>query len=356
MVRFVGLICAALLAVTMVTTPAVTQPQSTVPAGFVPSATSWIGDDTGFVLGYGKCGEQQCAALAKTTDGGTTWRALAAPKVPLISVDRRARVHFANARDGIITDGQAMWVTHTGGLNWLRIPIAAAGPNAEIGDLAANDLAFYALIINDNSTRLYAMPLRSTVWAPVPGVQLAGRGGGTVAAQGDRVYVAINLIHEAIAYWTSGDGRTFRPKPAPCTIDGNPELSLARTTVFALCSSNPGRGFMTKELLRANDSGPFQFVGQAPDPGITTDFAAASPSTVAIAAIGAGAAWLHRCTDQATVCDTPFITDELPMVDLAFTSEHNGVVLWGGPLWGGATLYRTHDAGASWTAQSIGAA
>src|SRR5256885_331792 len=269
MYRSVGWICAALVTIAIVATPAAAEQRGGVPAGFVPSSTSWIGDNTGFVLGFAPCADKQCPALVRTNDGGATWRAVAAPSVPLISVDRRARVQFANARDGVITDGQGMWVTHTGGLAWCRVELPG-----EIGALASNNRAFYAIVINDTGTRLFSTPLTSTRWAPVAGVELAGRGGGTVAAQGDRAYVAVNRIHEEIRFWTTSDGRTFQTAEPPCTIDGNPELSLAGVTVFALCSSNPGPGFMTKELMRA-DKGPFQFVSQAPDPGITTDFAAA---------------------------------------------------------------------------------
>lgn len=352
MFRWVGWICAALVTIAMLSTPASAEREDAVPAGFVPSSTSWISDSNGFVLGYAPCAAGQCARLVRTTDGGATWRPLSAPAVPLVSVDRRPRVHFANTRDGVITDGQGMWVTYTGGLRWLRVEVNG-GPAFEIGALASNNRAFYAVVINDTRTRLFALPRGGTRLAAVPGVELAGRGGGTIAAQGDRAYVALNVIHESIRYWTGA--RAWQPAEPPCTIDGNPELSLTGGTVFALCSSNPGQGFMAKDLMRS-DGGPFQFVSQAPDPGITTDFAAASPSTVAIAAIGGGAAWLHRCTREATVWDTPFITDELPFADLAFTSANNGVVLWGGPLWGDAKLYRTHDAGAGWTALSMAGA
>ncbi len=323
-----------------------------VPAGFAPSSTSWIDDNRGFVVGFAP---DERTILLRTVDGGATWRPLGVPQVPLTSVDQRVRVHFANSRDGVITDGQALYATHTGGLLWRRVDIPHAGAAFDIGALASNDRALYAIVSNDNATRLFATPLAVDRWAPVPGVELAGRGGGTVVADGESAYVALNLIHQSIGYWTTANGRAWRASEPPCPIDGNPELGLASgTTVFALCSSNPGQGLMLKDLMKSVAGGPFTFVSQAPEPGITTDFAAASPSTVAIAAVGIGAAWLHRGTLGGTVWDTPFVIEEPPFTDLAFTSERNGVLVWGGPLWDQATVYRTNDSGTTWTAINFG--
>jgi hypothetical protein len=342
MFRVLGLICAVLL--TVVATPATADPTGGVPAGFAPSSTSWIDGKRGFVVGFAPCASGQCPALLRTVDGGVTWRQTRVPPVRLVSVDRRVRVHFANDLHGVITDGQAMYATHTGGRLWRRVVLPG-----DIGALASNDRALYAIVTSDTGTRLFSAPLDADRWAPVPGVELPSSGGGTVVAHGSGASVALNVIHESIAYWTTTNGQTWQASEPPCQVNANPELSLAGPTVFALCSYNPGRGSMFKDLMRSDSGGPFTFVSQAPEPGITTDFAAASPSTVAIGAIGAGAAWLHRGTQGPAAWGTPFIADELPLADLAFTGEQDGALVWGGPLWGEAKIYRTHDAGATWT-------
>jgi photosystem II stability/assembly factor-like uncharacterized protein len=350
MSRLVGWICALLvMAGTLLAMPAAAGAEG--PSGFMPSSTSWLNDDKGFVVGFVPNGVDWRTVLLRTIDGGATWHPINTPQLPLVSVDRRVRVRFANARDGVITDGQAMYATHTGGLLWRRVDLPGAGPAFDIGELASNDRTLYAIVSNDNTTRLFATPLAVDRWAPVPGVELAGRGRGTVVAGGDGAYVALNLIHESIGYWSTANGRTWRPSEPPCTIDGNPELGLTSgATVFALCSFNPGRGSMFKDVLKSVAGGPFTLVSQAPEPGITTDFAVASPSRMAIAAVGVGAAWLHLGTQGGTVWETPFVTDEPPFSDLAFTSERNGVLVWGGPLWGQAAVYRTTDGGTTWTA------
>jgi hypothetical protein len=187
----------------------------------------------------------------------------------------------------------------------------------------------------------------------VPGVEVPGRGRGSLATRGTNVYVTLNVIFESIGYWSSRDGRTWTQGEPPCTAEQNPELTTAGTAVFGLCSYNPGRGFMLKDLMKLDVSGRFAYVSSAPDAGITTGVAAASESTVVIAAIGAGAAWLHHSTLEASTWDTPFVTDESPFADLAFTSSVNGVVVWGGPLWGAAKLFRTRDGGATWAEVAV---
>src|SRR5262249_23688323 len=116
--------------------PVAASADTALPAGFTPSSTWWTSDDTGFVLGFAPCGSGQCAALARTVDGGATWRRTGAPPVPLTSVDLRPRVRFANDRDGVITDGHTMYSTHTGGTRWRKVELSGVGPEFDIGELA----------------------------------------------------------------------------------------------------------------------------------------------------------------------------------------------------------------------------
>jgi len=347
MFRVLGWVCAALLAVALAAVPgaAAASPGAGVPSGFLPSSTSWIDDHRGFVLGFAPCPAGQCPVLVRTADGGATWTRVRVPAVSLTSVDRRVRVHFANELEGLVTDGRKLYVTHTGGRLWR--PIELPG---DVGALASNAGTLYAIVSDDNRTRLFATPRGVDRWAAVAGIELPGASGsGTVVARGTGAYVALNVIHESIGYWATENGRVWRATEPPCPASANPELSLAGPTVFALCSYNPGRGFMFKDLLRSDSGGPFTLAGQAPEAGITTEFAAASASTVAIVAIGAGAAWLHRGTDGGKTWDSPLVIDEVPFADLGFTGELTGTVVWGGPLWGDARVYRTHDGGATWT-------
>jgi photosystem II stability/assembly factor-like uncharacterized protein len=77
---------------------------------------TWISDRSGWALSGRHCGSKLCPELARTRDGGRTWRRLPDPPG---SLDARSHVRFANASDGYLF-GPALFVTHDGGRTWTR--------------------------------------------------------------------------------------------------------------------------------------------------------------------------------------------------------------------------------------------
>lgn len=362
MARFLGRLAVLLVAAALsAAVPPVAQAQTTnrparVPPGFAPSSTSWTSDQRGWVLGFAPCPSGQCPALLHTVDGGAHWRPAGTPDVRPSVRNFQVRVFFANDTVGLITDGERLYATHTGGIRWQQVELPGAGPSATIGALAANDRALYAIVVNDSSTRLYASPLRVTRWRPVPGVALANPGGagGDVVARGHSAYVVLDDTFVSDGYWVTTGG-AWQPAQPPCDVDAVPELGLAPdNALYALCSYNPGMGFMFKDLMKPNPGGGFTFVSSAPDDGLTTAFSAASAGTVAIGAVGEGAAFLHRGINGGTEWQTPLVLNGVPISDLTFTDATHGFLMWGGLPWTGATVYRTRDAGATWTPVSYG--
>jgi photosystem II stability/assembly factor-like uncharacterized protein len=321
-------------------------PGSGAPPGFLPSSTSWTSERNGWVLGFAPCAQGDCANLLRTLDGGQTWLRWPAPPVRQTPEHDQVRVWFANDVDGLATDGHRLFASHSAGVRWQQVPL----PEAEIGAVASNDRFMYAILSDGAGTRLYSSPLHASRWAPVPGIELPTAGGGDVVARGTSAFVALASVFQSNGYWSTTDGRDWRASAPPCDVNSVPNLGLARDrALFALCSHDPGRGFMAKDLERAEPDGSFSFVSTAPPVGITTGFDAASRSTVAAAAVGAGAAFVHRGTAGGTTWDTPFVGDEQPVFDLAFTDSRHGTMVLGGPGWPNAVVYRTTDAGATWT-------
>lgn len=332
-----------------------TQP-GRVPPGFAPSSTSWTTDQRGWVLGFAPCPSGQCPALLHTRDGGAHWQPVGTPDVQPSPRNFQVRVFFADDRVGLITDGERLYATHTGGTRWRQVDLPGAGPSATIGALAANDQALYAIVVNDASTRLYSSPPQVTRWRPVPGLTLPNPGGagGDVVARGHSAYVVLDTTFVSDGYWVTRGGAWQQAQP-PCDVDAVPELGLAPdNTLRALCSYNPGMGLMFKDLMKLAPGGGFTFVSSAPVVGLTTAFSAASADTVAIGAVGEGAAFLHRGINGGTEWQTTLVLNGVPISDLTFTDATHGFLMWGGLPWTGATVYRTSDAGATWTPVSYG--
>jgi photosystem II stability/assembly factor-like uncharacterized protein len=324
-----------------------------IPAGFAPASTSWTSPDRGWVLGFVPCRAGSCPTLVSTSDGGQTWQEHTAPRVS--STVDETRVHFANDLDGWATDGQVLMATHDGAATWRRVRLPGAVGSVNISKLASTDQYTYAIVTygagSAATTQLYTSPLGGDVWSPVAGVAVPGRGGWDIATRGSAADVALGVVHESTRLWSAADGRSWTDIQPLCSIDAAVRLSSTRPAYLqGLCSSNPGRGFMDKLLVESVDGGAPVVLGQAPAVGITTGFATTSSGTAVVVGVGEGATWLHASFDNGATWETPLMLPvDLPMLDLSFQDATHGVVVWGGPKWSAAVVYRTTDGGHTWS-------
>jgi hypothetical protein len=328
------------------------------PAGFVPSSTSWTGVDDGFVLGFAG----SVPALVHTADGGQTWQDRTAPPVRPSDLGLQVRVFFANARDGLVTDGQALFASHDGGGTWRSVRLVGASGPVFIGALAANLLREYAVVsvgTGDTArTALYSSQLTQDFWTQTAGVTVPGQavpvsGGWDVVARGTSAAVALGQIFQSDRYWTSSSGGGFQEATPPCGVDARTDLGIAGNRTFALCSSNPGRGAETKQLFAADGSAPFVPLGTAPDLGITRDFAAGSRTNAAIAAAGGGASFVYATQDGGqTWANSLTIEPDRDLFDLAYQDPNHAVFVAGTPTTG-AFVARTTNNGQTWNVLTI---
>lgn len=348
----VALVVCLAVAAGLTGAPNVSATAPPVAEGFIASSTSWTSAQRGWVLGFEPCPDGRCPALVRTVDGGRTWRRSAVPDVRMPEDNRRVRVHFANDRVGVITDGTDLYVTRTWGLFWRPVEFAGAGPSPVVGALADNGRSLFAVVASDTGTRLFTSRLGR--WQAVPGVTLPGRATGDVVAEGRNADVALTAVHRSHGHWTRAGGGEWRGVEPPCPVSADADLGLAEGMVFALCSRNPGMGDIEKRVERRTSTGGFEPVGRAPDLGITTGFAAASPSVLVVSATGRGAGLVHRSVDGGQTWATPLVVPGGPLGDLHFTDARHGVLLWGRPDLGNSTVYRTQDGGATWTPLTFG--
>ena len=96
-----------------------------VPANFRPTSVTFIGTDTGWVIGQagtpGHCATQYCTSVARTDDAGKTWTGVPAPVTgPADGATGVSQIRFLNLSDGWAF-GPGLFATHDGGRTWTQV-------------------------------------------------------------------------------------------------------------------------------------------------------------------------------------------------------------------------------------------
>ena len=202
-----------------------------VPAGFAARSATFVSDRTGWVLGTaaGK------VVVARTRDGGATWRAFPGPET---AGDDVARVRFANLRDGFVT-GTRLWVTHDGGSTW------KAEATADVTSLEAAKGRAWLLRNGTVTSRPVAGGPSTTELTGVEAAQVVVHSDLAVVA--DRGTDTLRLLHH---------GAAPTQVKAPC-YDGDEAVVATRdaTHWLLVCVGEPGAGHADKSSWRTSDAG-----------------------------------------------------------------------------------------------------
>lgn len=330
-----------------------------VPPGFQPASTSWTGPDTGYVLGYSPCAKSWCPALLGTTDGGRHWRRLGAPPVPLPDNHNHVALRVFGDRIAYVSDGVHVRTSRDGGASWHPVTLAGAREPYYLSKITETGGRVFAMLTTygegRGSTRLYSAAAGSPVLVPVPGFAVTGGLTYGDLAVGGGLQVALGADYGTEKYWTSPDGVRFAPADPPCPAGEVASLAGVRDRqVVALCSSSPGSpqpGSTERQLRHAPRlGGAFSGSDAVPFAGINQGFAAASPASATVAAVGGGVGFLHSTADGGRTWTTLALTERgFALTDLDFPGSGTGYVVDGQPdAYGGSAVYRTTDGGSSW--------
>ena len=107
------------------TGPAQAPGPAPVPASFEPTSATFIGTDTGWVIGQagtpGRCPTAYCTSVARTDDAGKTWSGGPAPPAgPADGAAGVSQIRFLNGAEGWAF-GPELFATHDGGRTWTRL-------------------------------------------------------------------------------------------------------------------------------------------------------------------------------------------------------------------------------------------
>ena len=304
-----------------------------VPAGFQPQSFTAISEFTWWLMGTAPCGTGQCTTIARTTDGGQTFRRIPAPPTTHVT-----NIRFANASDGYAF-GPELWTTHDGGRTWTE-------PSLGASEVAIADGYAYALASIGPVQTLMRSPVGYDSWTVAPGLagrsQLTNQGVGSLWVQGDTVIVQAGT---RLLVSTNQGAHFYRMRgvqhAGDCSYDGGP------FALWALCST----GMAPDEILLSDNLGAtFRTTAQVPN-GPINSFAAASGSV----AVASGQGPLYR-TANGGASWKPVDAPSAGWTYLGFTDPTHGVAIgeFGGGKQQQYRLYYTTDAGKSYHLVSIG--
>lgn len=206
-----------------------------VPAGFHPMSATFISDRTGWVLGASPCpsGTGSCDVIARTRDGGATWKAIPSPRT---SPDHLATIRFADERNGFVT-GDRLWATHDGGATWTPVPASA-----DIAELAASAGRVW---VNQNGVVKSA--------AVSVGSFTSTR--NAFRAQGLKVRGPVVVVADADGRLYRLVGGGFTVVPTPCTEGAEPVVGLGADRWLLVCAGDAGLGHEDKHAFTSADQG-----------------------------------------------------------------------------------------------------
>lgn len=155
-----------------------------VPAGFQTRSVSSVGSGVTYVLGTAPCAQAPCTSMARSTDGGRTWKGIRPPRVALASASADplpagavSNVRYASPRQGWLYGG-ALYATHDGGASWAQV-----GVPGQVQALETDGTTAFAVVASCGSSgcsgaRLMQAAVGSDSWTAVPGV--TGDAGGVL--------------------------------------------------------------------------------------------------------------------------------------------------------------------------------
>jgi len=271
-----------------------------VPPGFAAVSVTFVSDRQAYVLGEAPCAHAPCTSVARTLDGGRSWRGVPAPRARLqpdpgsggrIRPDSVRDLRFATGRDGYAF-GAGLWTTHDGARSWRRLTGLGA-----VLDLATDGDTVYAVVArcaggtwSCRDLRLLSSPVAVDAFGP-DGLRFpaAAQGAdGTVSTAGGTTVAVLNgttFVRRGTGSWT----RAVQPcRP----LSGWVEPAASGRTLTAFCSEGAaGTTYLT--IQQSTDGGQHWTTVTGQPVGLVNDGRSRTAVTVGSARVLA-VAWANR--------------------------------------------------------------
>jgi hypothetical protein len=362
-------------------------PQSTalvgpVPVNFKPTSVTFVGTDTGWVIGQagvpGHCATPVCTSVARTNDAGKTWTGVPAPRVG--APDGAAgvsQVRFLNLADGWAF-GPELFVTHDGGQTWVQVDTHGLRVTA-LEAVGQRVFAVFASCTGSGpgyaaqctSFTLYSSPAAGEDWAPVGPATTgltdgAAREAVSLALTGSRGYLLGpgGALYAGpvggTAAWQRSGSLVSGCAVGPAQADGQPAGALLGAVnpselILACASASGGAGpagSKQQKLIFSSPDGGVSWLRMGPAPAAGLAYwLAASPSESVILGTDQG---IDVLPAGETAWQTATLNGAEPAGGFGYvgmTTSRQGIALPANPASG--TVWFTFDGGQSWAPSDV---
>lgn len=330
-----------------------------MPTGFTPYSSTFVSAEDGWVLGSAPCANAHCGSVARTTDGGKTWKGIPAPKASVRTVwslkaGDVSILRFADRSNGWAA-GRGMYATHNGGATWRRVFV---GPSTgTVLSLETGGGWVYALIQGcppsgdgacPKSSRVYAARAGSDSWTAVSPSLPTSENAQMLVVHGSTWYLATTA---GIRRASGASAPTTLP--TPCRAVGGERatalIAVADTQhLDAVCVDAGGAGGSTGiQLYGSTDAGrSWRKAGGRHRVASNLTGVADNGHGVLLIAAASGTSVILRSTDDGRSLPQAKVSvpsGGFPWADLGFTTSSQATVTLPGH-----GLYLSRDAGRSW--------
>ncbi len=293
-----------------------------VPANFRPTSVTFIGTQTGWVIGQastpGHCATQYCTSMARTDNGGGTWTGVPAPVTGgPDGATGVSQIRFLNLQDGWAF-GPELWVTHTGGQTWTQVDTDGLRVT-DLETVGSRAFALFASCTGSGqafaagctSFTLYSSPAAGNDFTPV-GAATTGRTDGAESEAASLVLTrsrGYELAPDGTLYAGPVDGSAAWSRAgalvSSCTVgpaqpDGQPRQALLGAAnakeLLVACTSSAGSGSHSQDkrvFSSLNGGVSWIQIATAPAAGIAFSLAV-SPSAAVVLGTDRGIDLLPR--------------------------------------------------------------
>lgn len=331
-------------------------PSLPIPAGFQPVSLSAISESDFWVLGRSACVTViGCPSeILHTTNGGRSFHRIPAPVTVYLTGAGRvgpptvSDLRFANALDGWAFGNGPAYVTHNGGEHWYELNPDWTFLQIEPG---ANGYVYASVQVcpTPNATSgcvdwLMRSRADTDGWAAlaVPGAPV---GWPSIGVHGDTLWVMYFDSSTALALVSGDDGHLWNRRSMPCEPDlGGLYDPVSTTVIWAFCAT----GTEGDAAVSTNDG-----VTYATHEGPATSFGNGS----FVGALSAREAFVAGPAGVAVTTNGGLSYRPLTQFGYAlwigFTDSEVGYVISQNPTTLASQLWRTTNAGSTWTVVSL---